>query len=456
MISNICWAQDYPHISIWMDEYTIRHHCTQYLANKAGQREHLRHWDGSLQTFVSSIPANLTYPPAAGKKLDVTNHEIDYRDEYQLLKWELFSPERFDSILEKNKVLSEIKLHYDENGRLLTSAQKNKKPKLGVGNKTFSFQYEDSSDFHKLRFNLKSKEFRLFGRYSSIYAGNFNYRPLRLRSHWEMDYLFDSRQRLLHAHSISTSKANQRKNSPPGYFDYTYKWDDKGHLIQRDYYASNDSVEKHLEQNFEEQPFDLEVEKENYAVLKTPAIERWLLNEYKSKGLKIIEYVGERNSGRYIVDGNEQPIILLGKTEKSRKIFYQTLVDSNSIFKSEFYFYKLPDTTDKIPYDPHYKRRLLETRHTLCSVVSTYSSPPGLLYGRETKGYKKSFLALNGGWSLVLYQSGASDGYGRTPFAIGHRPLIRLDVRYDKYVILDPEGKVAYFGSYRKMSKVNW
>ena len=54
----------------------------------------------------------LTYLPFDNQTIEMKMTEVDYRDEYQLTKWELFSPERIDSIFQFGKQVGEMTLKY--------------------------------------------------------------------------------------------------------------------------------------------------------------------------------------------------------------------------------------------------------------------------------------------------------------------------------------------------------
>jgi hypothetical protein len=64
----------------------------------------------------------LTYLPFDNQTIEMKMTEVDYRDEYQLTKWELFSPERIDSIFQFGKQVGEMTLKYDELGRLISNS----------------------------------------------------------------------------------------------------------------------------------------------------------------------------------------------------------------------------------------------------------------------------------------------------------------------------------------------
>ena len=144
LFSGKLTAQEASHPSIWYDQFTARDHFTSQLLNIMATRDYGVIWDSLSDQYISAMPKRLTYLPFANQTIEVKMTEVDYRDEYQLQKWELFSPERMDSIFQLGKQVGEVTLKYDELGRLISSDEKLKPKSTYKSRREFIIHYLES------------------------------------------------------------------------------------------------------------------------------------------------------------------------------------------------------------------------------------------------------------------------------------------------------------------------
>ena len=456
LFSGKLTAQEASHPSIWYDQFTARDHFTSQLLNIMATRDYGVIWDSLSDQYISAMPKRLTYLPFANQTIEVKMTEVDYRDEYQLQKWELFSPERMDSIFQLGKQVGEVTLKYDELGRLISSDEKLKPKSTYKSRREFIIHYLESDSGSVINMELWSREFYWFARYQSSYAGNFMYRPLRKRSVWKSYNQFDKNGLMSKHISTSASKLNQREGSLRGNYIYDFTWDEKGRLLSESYESVNEEKTKVIAQSSKTRDFSMERDSVLFPLLQVPSIALWINNNFDKKDLNLIEYTGgfKGKSGTFLEHKQHDKLLYLDTNVTPRQVLYQTLIDSNSIYRAVFQIVGHPSVLDTTPYDPDYKSHVIDTRYTQCSIETINSRPPGLIDATKADGFKRSILPLNGGWSMALYQRGASD-YPSTRFSVGYPPFIRMDVLNDEYLILDSEGVIRYVGSHQKLAKVN-
>ncbi len=150
----------------------------------------------------------------------------------------------------------------------------------------------------------------------------------------------------------------------------------------------------------------------------------------------------------YLVDANQTRLLML----RPYPSYYGENSDSNSITKSFCSVSRSQNLNDTIPYDPNYKPRYIGTFYSQCSVEERYTTPPGLVNAGSVEGYKRSAHVLPNGWKRITYQRGSS---APSRFAPGYPASVRLDIRYDKHLILDPAGVVRYIIDYDKLMKID-
>ena len=223
-------------------------------------------------------------------------------------------------------------------------------------------------------------------------------------------------------------------------------------MTTKNYGKNSDSLTTISNNSYANRPFDYSVEINEFLLLKTPSIARWL-KSFNPNELSIVESEINGSKAFTIMHNQSRPLILLNPQKNARQYIWQYIKDSTGIYRSKFEITTLPDLNDTIPYDPNFKPFHLGTEISQCSITELYSQPKGKISAERAEIYRQTIIPLANGWQLVKYQTGRDVNI---KFAIGHPAPIRKDVILDEYVILDETGKVRYFIDYRNAYRFSY
>lgn len=447
-------AQEEIHYSYWHDEYTIQTHITPYIANLVAPHQGMKTWDAKQEKYVSYVPDGLTYLPAAGKtltfKLAIPTHHLTA---YFAQNWANFSEAHIDSIFQLGKQVEAGSLQYDQQGRLTHVYRKSKEHRLTTEKDEVNIRYEDTQTGSRLFIELSSNSFNWFANYSSIYVGNIRWRPLRLTSNWKMKCNLHADGMLEHVTSTSRGFANGSVNHGPSDYLYDFVWDKKGRMLERQYLVRGDSFPKKTENTYVERPFAYDTEAKRYPLLQVPSIQKWLFKNFDHAGLRMVNSQIDGSIKTFLMYRTKTLVLKLDTSQYFRQFVYYTLADSVGTFRVKAEINKMPDLKDTIPYDSHFKARLIEKQYTPTSVEQIYTQPHGTMLAGRINLYRRSVTPLNDGWKLIRYQRGSAV---TMRFAVGYQPPARLDVMHDKYVMVDEQGRVRYYYSYKRLYQIAW
>lgn len=416
--------------SVWMDAYSVQHHIDQYLSNTLLSYEYYQKWNPEIKQFQSALPARLSYPSFASKVIEVKATEMDYLQRNIVLDWQNFDPEKLDSLIGRSKKRYATLVTYDDQGRIIKSSYKNFEYKLARERIDYSLNYSKSDSLHGITAYITWSQGFLF----------------RSKSRSLIDYYFNENQRLV---QVNTSHQNKRENSSS---QRNYTYDALGRLSQVTVDPSS-KLYRNRTYDYTIRPFDLEALKDDYFVLKIPSIQNWL-STYQDSGLSIIAYQkfeSNRNGFvqySYLVDANQNRLLML----RPYPHYYHTFKEENSITKSYCSISTSQDLNDTLPYDPNYKPHYIGTTYGQSSIERHYTKPPGLVNAASTEGYKRSDHALPNGWRRLSYQRGST---APSRFGPGYPASVRLDIQFDKHLILDPSGVLRYIIEYDKIVKID-
>ena len=431
-------AQEIIHVSDWQDDFTILKHLPRNLNHLIGQYDYLQRWDTLLNVYKSYIPDGLIYTNAANQTVEIERIETGYlfTDHFQD-GWESFTVDKMNRIFSSHNTVENCKLTYNNKGQLILSSS-TLKHKRKTQNTDIQFVYSADG----INIERQHQIFQLFANYESTDNGHIRGRPLLLKSTWGLLYKFNTAGQLIAAKSQFEQKVNGKKSKTVNNtVAYTFAWDTHGRLTTKNYGKNSDSLTTISTNSYANRPFDYSAEINEFPLLKTPSIERWL-KSFNPKELSIVESEINGSKAYTIMHNQSRPLILLNPQKNARQYIWQYIEDSTGIYSEKFEITTLPDSNDTISYDPNFKPFHLGTEISQCSITELYSQPKGMIIAQRAEIYRHTIIPLPNGWRLVKYQTGRDVN---VKFAIGHPAPIRLDVIFDEYILLDETGTIKYF-----------
>ncbi|MFK7785419.1 MAG: hypothetical protein AB8B56_09900, partial [Crocinitomicaceae bacterium] len=239
---------------------------------------------------------------------------------------------------------------------------------------------------------------------------------------------------------------NGRKNFVPEFtrWKYAFSWDSIGRLKHEVITVGADSVYRNVRKNYSDQLLDSATISINW-IMKSPPIRRWF--ETMNEPLYLTKSEGDGSMG-IIRTKNFKLISILSQSGGYPCRIIDHVYDSISEYKGVYSIQKI-DSLDSIPYRPRTKRNNVIMPPL---EVGIPSRPNGLL-DVSADAYRRSVIMLDNGWTIIRYQRG-NDNYTRA--ALGHKPWVRLDLLYDRFVFVAPSGKAKYVYLYKKLYRIDY
>ena len=180
-----------------------------------------------------------------------------------------------------------------------------------------------------------------------------------------------------------------QKNHGESKFRYTYEYDDLGRQIEaKQFVGSKDSLAKHIQNSYESRQFIYENEIENYPLLKTPSIKRWL-DKMDQNQLSIIRSQIDGSIADYLMFGEVQTLMALTRSPKSLQKLYQTIEDSLGTTRISTTISEMTDLEDTAQYIPQHLRKNLPFEVYIDD--GEYRRPKGMLDAYRVAVYRKSY-----------------------------------------------------------------
>ncbi|MCI5056176.1 MAG: hypothetical protein MRY83_08710 [Flavobacteriales bacterium] len=446
LLSIICAysanSQNETHPSHWDDIHTIKNHLTENtLCNLIYGIIPRRTWNAEKSIFESTLLKGLCYPLAKGRKLKVLGSTPVY------FRRDLMNdPDILDSLFEKEEVLIETELSYDQRGYLVEYQRK--------------FDNDDYIQTRLIRLDYSWEgenitEINCFdsgyyyvpnSRYSSIYIGDLNNEPLLQTSKGWTKYIFENGT--LKSTQSEYEKYSNGKLDAKDCRSYTdeFLWDSKGRLLRSLQSSKCDTTKIVYSNEFKYEPFNLTEAQEIFPILKTASVRRWV-QLFDQKDL----YISETGQGTYLMH-NYEPMIKFDTTEYWRQNIYYTIEEPGYIKRVVAEVRSLPEPHDTIPYDPNFKPALLDVRYTQCSIEEIYQRPPGLLDAGRIEAFNKKENDFKN-WKHIVY---CRDSETSIRFAIGFEPGVYMNPSHNAELFVDDIGRVNYYFKYGDFYKIYW
>jgi hypothetical protein len=435
------YSQQTPHPSIWPMEYSIQYHITDNFINRYLDRGHSQVWNEDLQRFHSSIYENLSYPEGAGNSYIFEMASLEYGlNSFFQSDFRDFSPDQFENYFKKGKKLVKGYLTYDSVGRITKMARKASPNLNSKQEETVEFVYTPRT----INIKLKKTSFYYFGNYQSSIAGNIRYRPLRLKTDWELSQYMSDIGCTDSVISNFSSYANGRKDFDPNNSKskYSFHWDSIGRLTHERVVMSTDSVYLDRRYNYVDRRIDRDALSDNW-IMKSPPIRRWF--DSIKEPIYLSKNQGEGSLG-FLRSETFKVFSYLSSSSRSPFRLIDRFHDSISEYKAIYTVYRI-DSLDTIPYRP---TKLVDTDLLVQPADEIIQRPPGMI-DASAEVFRRSEIYLDNGWTIIRYQRGSS---GSTRVALGFKPWILLDLIYDRFVFVNNEGQAKYVYLYKKLYKI--